>query len=144
MLGKNLEFSLSEYSGPERRRGHRFQLRLTCRVTFPWKDSRELPGSTADISRSGVKVVFENAGKRDELPGIREPARILIDLPHSSHISPRCLECWGVIVRTELLKTQRLAAAFEIRRIRVCDQSGQPSQPDDSPLANLLLRGPIQ
>ena len=144
MLGKNLEFSLSEYSGPERRRGHRFQLRLTCRVTFPWKESRELPGSTADISRSGVKVVFENAGKRDELPGIGEPARILIDLPHSSHISPRCLECWGVIVRTEALQPQRLAAAFEIRRARICDRSGQPSQPGDSPLAALLVRGPIQ
>ena len=88
--------------------------------------------------------MFEKALTREELPGIGEPARILIDLPHSSHISPRCLECWGVIVRTEVLEPQRLAAAFEIRRIRVCDQSGQPSQPGDSPLATLVLRGPIQ
>ena len=144
MLGKNLESSLPEYLGPERRRGRRFPLRLACRVAFPWKDPRELPCSTADISRSGVKVVFENAGTSEGLPGIGEAARILIDLPHSSHISPRCLECWGVLVRTEALQPQRLAAAFEIRRARICDRSGQPSQPGDSPLAALLVRGPIQ
>lgn len=144
MLGKNLVSSLSEDSAPERRCGHRFALRLTCRVTFPWKESRELLGTTADISRSGVKVVFEKAETSEELPGIGEPARIVIDLPHSSHISPRSLECRGVMVRTEVLVPQRLAAAFEIRRVRVCDRSGQPSQPGDSPLAGLLLRGPIQ
>ena len=144
MPGKNLVPSLTEDSAPERRRGHRFPLRLSCRVTFPWKESRELLGDTADISRSGVKVVFEEAVTSDELPGIGEPARILIDLPHSSHISPRCLECWGLMVRTEVLEAQRLAAAFEIRRIRVCDRSGQPCQPGDSPLGSLLLRGPLQ
>ena len=101
-------------------------------------------GRTADISRSGVKVVFKKALTREELPGIGEPARILIDLPHSSHISPRCLECWGVTARTEVLNPQPLAAAFEIRRIHVCDRSGQPSQPGDSPLANPLRHGPIQ
>ena len=144
MLGKYLVPSLSEDSASERRHGNRFPLHLTCRVTFPWKESRELLGSTADISRSGVKVVFEEAVTSEELPGIGEPARILIDLPHSTHISPRCLECWGVMVRTEVLEPQRLAAAFKMRRTLVCDRSGQPCQPGDSPLAGLLLRSPIQ
>ena len=144
MLGKNLVLSLNEDSVLERRRGQRFPLRLTCRVTFPWKKSRELLGTTADISRSGLKVVFEKAEASEELPGIGEPACIVIDLPHSSHISPRCLECLSVMVRTEVLKPEGLAAAFEIRRVRVCDRSGQTSQPVDSPLASLLLRGPIQ
>jgi hypothetical protein len=96
------------------------------------------------MSRSGVKVVFEEAVTIDQLPGIGEPACILIDLPHSTHISPRCLECWGVMVRTEVLEPQRLAVAFEMRRTRVCDRSGQPSQPGDSSLASLLLRGSVQ
>ena len=144
MLGKNLVPSLSEDSAPERRHGHRFPLHLTCRITFPWKKSPELLGSTVDMSRSGVKVVFEEAVTIDQLPGIGEPARILIDLPHSPHISPRCFECGGVMVRTEVLEPQRLTAAFEIQRSRVCDRSGQPSQTDDSSLASQLLRGSVQ
>ena len=144
MLGKNLVPLLFEHSAPERRCGHRFQLHLTCRITFPWKKSGELLGSTMDISRSGVNVEIENVRNRKELPGIGEPARILIDLPHSSHISPRCFECGGVMVRTNVLEPQRLAAAFEIRRTRVCDRSGQPSQTDDSSLASMLLRGSVQ
>ncbi len=88
--------------------------------------------------------MFEKAGTREKLPAIGEPARILIDLPHSPHISPRCLECWGVLVRTEALQPQRLAAAFEIRRVRVCDQSGQSSHPGDSPLKGRLPSWPTQ
>ena len=91
-----------------------------------------------------LKVELENVRNREELPGIEEPVRILIDLPHSSHISPRCFECGGVMVRTNVLEPQRLAAAFEIRRTRVCDRSGQPSQTDDSSLASMLLRGSVQ
>ena len=119
-------------------------MRLTCRVTFPWKESREFLGSTAYISHSGVKVVFKKGKTSEELPGIGEPARIVIDLPHSSRISPRCLEFRGVMERIEVLKSQRLAAAFEIRRTRVCDRSGQPFQPGAPSLASLLPRGPIQ
>jgi hypothetical protein len=144
MLGELLLSQVTDSSAPERRRGHRFPLHLACRVTLPFRKSRELPGTTTDISRSGVKVVFENVGGSDELPAVGESASILIDLPHTPSISPRCLECRGVMVRTEVLEPQRLAAAFEIRRIGVCDRSGQSSQPSDSLLAGLVPHGPIQ
>ena len=144
MLGELVLSQLPDTSAHERRRGHRFPLRLACRVTLPFRDSRELAGTTTDISRSGVKVVFENVGGSDELPAVGESATVLIDLPHSAYISPRCLECRGVTVRSDVLESDRFTVAFEIRRIRVCDRNGQSSEPNDSLLAGLILHGPIQ
>jgi len=144
MLGRNLGLQAHEQRAMEKRHGRRFQLNLGCRVTLAWRESRELSGSTANISRSGVKIVFHDVERRDELPGTGESVRILIDLPHSTNITPRCLECLGAAVRAETLEDGRFAVAFEIRRIRVCDRSGQAFQPGDSLLASILLHGPLQ
>jgi len=133
-----------EHRAMEKRHGRRFQLSLVCRVTLAWRESRELTGSTANISRSGVKIVFQDVKDRSELPGVGESVRILIDLPHSTNIAPRCMECLGAAVRVETVEDVRFAVAFEIRRIRVCDRSGQAFQPGDSLLASVLLHGPVQ
>jgi hypothetical protein len=144
MLGKDVVSPPFEQSGPDRRRGRRFPLRLACRVAFPWTKAPELLGRTVDISRSGVKVAFENEGAGRELPRNGYPARILIDLPHSPRIASRCLECWCVLVRTEAPGPNQLTAAFEIRRVRVCDRDGSESPLRNSPLERLVPQGSIQ
>lgn len=143
MLGKNAGPSGQRDSAVERRRGQRFPLRLPCRVTAAFRETSEWTGSTNDISRSGVRVLLVNVAYPGKLPRLGESVRVLIDLPHSANIAPRCLECMGTAVRKVPGENQELLLAIEIR-IRVCDQKGKTYQPGDSPLASVLLRRPAQ
>ena len=78
----------------ERRRGRRFGLHLSCRIHC--SSRAEVGGLTEDISRSGLRVAFTG---QDSVPAVGEQVRIVIDLPSSPEISPRCLECAAEAVR---------------------------------------------
>ncbi len=102
----------------ERRRGKRYALRLACRVTSPDGRFEELRGTTADISRTGVRVVF-----LDDVPQLNlqagEIACVLIDLPRSPCFTPRQLECIARVVRSADNGCAGPATAFELIRTRV-------------------------
>jgi len=144
MLGKNVGPSGEQEPALERRQGQRFPLRLSCRITAAFRETREWLGSTTDISRSGVRVLLKDIADAGGLPRLGESVRVLIDLPHSANIAPRCLECMGATVRKEPRENREVLVAVEIRRIRVCDRNGKTYQPGDSLLASVLLRGPVQ
>ncbi len=143
MLGKNIGTARQQDPAPERRRGQRFPLRLPCRVTAAFRKTSEWKGSTDDISRSGVRVLLSDVSDPGKLPRPGDSVRVVIDLPHSPNIAPRCLECLGAAVRKEPRENRELLLAVEIRRIRVCDRNGKTYQPGDSLLASVLLRGPV-
>lgn len=142
MLEENVGPAGRQDTAVERRRGRRFQLRLSCRVAPAFREGTELPGSTNDISRSGVCVLLKDVTDPASVPRMGESVRVLIDLPHTAIIAPRCLECLGTAVRREAREKNEFLLAVEIRRIRVCDRNGQTHHPGDSFLASVLLRGP--
>jgi hypothetical protein len=108
----------------ERRRGKRYLLRLACRVTSWDGHFEEMLGTTTDMSRTGVRVVF-----LDEVAPLKlhigETACVLVDLPRSPYFTPRKLECICRVVRIEDKDPAGPTAAFEIVRTRVREQNGR-------------------
>jgi PilZ domain len=119
----------------ERRRGKRYLLRLACRVTSPDERFAEIQGTTTDISRTGVRVVFKDMAAVPTLC-IGETACVLMDLPQSPYFTPRLLECIGRVVRVGDTDPGGTAVAFEIIRTRVRERDGQVVEGD--PTASLL------
>jgi c-di-GMP-binding flagellar brake protein YcgR len=113
----------------ERRRGKRYLLRLACRVTSWDGHFEEMQGTTTDISRTGVRVVFPD---EVALPMLRigETACVLVDLPESSCFTPRQLECMSRVVRIGDEDPTGPTAAFEIVRARVRERDGRPVDED--------------
>jgi hypothetical protein len=108
----------------ERRGGKRYLLRLACRVTSWDKHFEAMQGTTTDISRTGVRVVFPDEVAPLKLH-IGEAACVLIDLPHSPYFTPRQLECMSRVVRIGDEDPTGPTAAFEIVRTRVREQNGR-------------------
>ena len=119
----------------ERRRGKRYLLRLACRVTSWGGHFAEMLGTTTDISRTGVRVVFPDEVAPLKLQ-IGEPACVLVDLPHSPYVTPRQLECMCRVVRIGGEDLTGPMAAFEIVRTRVRERSGRLVNGD--PITKLL------
>lgn len=107
----------------ERRRGKRYLLRLSCRVTSPDERFKEIAGTTSDISRTGVRVVFKDATTFPKLH-LGESVCVLIDLPQSPYFSPRQLECTGKVVRIGENSPGGTWVACEIIRTRVREING--------------------
>ncbi len=119
----------------ERRRGKRYPLLLACRVTSPDGHFAEMQGTTIDISRTGVCVVFADEVAPLKLQ-IGERACVLVDLPENPYFTPRQLECTGRVVRMADEDPTGLSAAFEIVRARVRERNGRLV--DGDPTTNLL------
>jgi hypothetical protein len=113
-------------AGPsDRRRKCRFKMQLECRVSSPEMRFDELIGITGDVSRSGAFVVFRGRQTSAGLMQAGERARIMIELPHDSSSSPRCLDCMSKVLRVTDAGADGFCATFEIQRMRVCDRNGQ-------------------
>lgn len=74
---------------------------------------------TSDISRSGILVAFEKSGSREMWLGVGDLVRIVLVLPRSRHLSPRCLDCVAVAVRVADNDEEPRQVAFEFRRVKV-------------------------
>jgi hypothetical protein len=108
----------------DKRRGRRFSLRLPCRLLT---GLGALNGMTENISRSGMLIQFERVETLGPLPSVGDATHILVDLPQSGHIAPRCLECWVTAVRTVESEPEHWSMAFQIHRTGICDHKGRPS-----------------
>ena len=115
----------------ERRGGKRYLLRLACRVTSWDGHFEEMGGTTTDISRTGVRVVFPDEVALPMLH-IGETACVLVDLPHSPYFTPRQLECICRVVRIGDEDPTGPTAAFEIVRTRVRERNGRLADEDPS------------
>ncbi len=119
----------------ERRRGKRFELHLSCRVTFPpaTSDSDGYAGVTRDISRSGLNVRL-GTGEADG-PEIGTMARIRVSLPHGPHFPQRCLHCTARVVRVEDVDSGERTVAFQVRRMQFGERELVEDAPADSTAA---------
>ncbi len=122
-------------SAVERRRGKRYLLRLACRVTSWDGHFEEMRGTTTDISRTGVRVVFPDVVAPLKLH-IGETACVLVDLPENPYFTPRQLECICRVVRIGDEDPTGPTAAFEIVRTRVRERNGRLV--DGDPITKLL------
>lgn len=130
-------------SATDRRRGRRFNLQMKCHVSSQWNNFAELAGVTTDISRSGVRVTFDDSDVSGLLKNKAQAIRIVIELPRSPNFPSRCLECMGNVARIVEAGTDRPSVAFEIKRIRVKDLAQKASESAPS-LRGFPIRGRIQ
>lgn len=110
----------------DRRAGRRFKLRLTCRISSPWEDAGELTGVTEDMSRSGILLTLD--GSVEVLPAIGDTLKIIVDLPQSPNISPRCMVCMTKVVRVIDPQDAPASLAVQIHRVQVQDVGVQPAE----------------
>jgi len=95
------------------------------------------------MSRTGVLATFVHPGASEVLPRVGEIAHLEIDLPTSPNFSPRILDCMAVVVRV-LDETDRLAVAFELRRVRVEERHKTESFDAGSLPQTLAAPGKVQ
>ena len=137
MPGTDLVFSVQGTRAKDRRHGFRYKLQLTCRVSGLGEDSTQFAGTTKNVSRSGMLVVFEG-DPPESLLQIGSTMRILLDLPRSPTFAPRCLECMTTVARVAEKEKDHCSIAFRIHRIQVrqLDDQGEIQAevfPDVSP-----------
>ncbi len=96
------------------RRGLRYEVRLPCQVFSPLRAFENLSGVTLNMSRSGVLLTLEQTDPPSRLPVVGQVARIVLELPRSTH-ERRCVECRGRVVRVDKDST---SVAFEFRRFQ--------------------------
>jgi len=120
VLGAQPHTEISSASSVERRRGRRFALRLSCRLSPVSMKKADFAGTVINISRSGILMALDSA----EIPTVVRPddvVRVVIDLPRHPSFSPRCLECIATVVRLVVVQTQT-QVAVQIGRTRVTDR----------------------
>jgi PilZ domain-containing protein len=83
----------------------------------------EVEGTTEDVSRSGLAVMFEDSEVRGAL-GVGDIAHITLHLPQSPQFSPKYLACDAKVVRVETAPRGQQTIAFSVRRMRFCDRAG--------------------
>ncbi|MEN6534329.1 MAG: PilZ domain-containing protein [Bryobacteraceae bacterium] len=116
----------------DRRDGKRFKLRLACVVSSPSRHFERINGTTSDISRTGVRVVFSDKTVLSSFhPG--DIVSIEIDLPQSPYFSPRSLECLSRVVRVEADEADSVAVAFVIVRNRVRERDESQAGAENEP-----------
>jgi hypothetical protein len=112
------------------RRSTRFPVRLACHVASPSRTFDELPGVTLNMSRSGLLATFEESEFEQFLPELGGTVRVIVELPGSTNLPRRCLECMGHVVRVEQGPASR-RIAFELERLDFRDAA--PSLPEEGP-----------
>jgi hypothetical protein len=95
------------------------------------------------MSRTGVLVKFSHRGASEVLPKVGEIAFLEIDLPSSQSISPRFLDCVGVVVRISEVEADHLEVAFELRRLRVDERHKKASSDTGPALQTPAEPGPV-
>jgi hypothetical protein len=113
------------------RRAMRFPVRLACHVASPSQTLDELPGVTLNMSRSGLLATFEEREFLQFLPELGGTVRVIVELPGSTSLPRRCLECMGHVVRVEQGPASR-QIAFEIERLEFRDSASAPH--DENPI----------
>ena len=94
---------------------------MQCRVSSSQRGFDDTLGVTRNISRSGLLILFEN--ESSTLPvGVGDPVHIVLDLPESRHLTPRCLDCMATAVRVERPAEGAFEIAFQIVRTKVRDR----------------------
>jgi hypothetical protein len=73
------------------------------------------------MSKSGMLVTLEDVESAGGLLIPGETVRVELDLPHSTNISPRCLECMATVARVAGVEEERLSLGLEIHRTWVRD-----------------------
>lgn len=119
-------------SSNERRRGYRFDMRLTCRVSFPRKASDKVSGTTQDVSRSGLLILFPE-NELPKVPAVGDMARIVLDLPKAPDSSPKCLDCMARVVRINDAELGHRLVAFEVRSMRFTGRNEPDSSGEETP-----------
>jgi hypothetical protein len=123
----------------ERRRGLRFNLRLSCRVFPVSTEGIEFPGTVINISRSGILVGLDSA----QIATLLKPqslVRVAVDLPRHPAFSPRFFECTATVVRIVAAEAQT-QVALEIGRIRVNERNAKATSTADwlsAPIEGLI------
>jgi hypothetical protein len=108
------------------RRGVRYAVQLSCKVSSPLRYFNELTGVTLNMSRFGMLAMFGAAAADQTLPLVGTPVRITLDLPNPPGKAARHLECLGRVVRVSE-ESAPLQVAFSLQRHQF-----QPSPGDDS------------
>jgi hypothetical protein len=104
---------------PDPRRGPRYPVQLHCEILSPARVFGSLSGVTLNMSRSGMLASFPEAGDSPLMPRVGHVARIVVELPGSSAVARRCVECLGHVVRVGQ-EADASGVAFEFRRFRFC------------------------
>lgn len=125
----------------ERRRGRRFQLSLSCQVSFLPAADEEIAGLTRDISRLGLCVRLKSSNRA--APGVGMLARVRVALPRGSQFPPKCLVCSAQVVRVEQAESGEPLVALEMRRVRFGAPCGR-ERPEADPLADMPSFGFLQ
>jgi hypothetical protein len=107
------------------RRGVRYAVQLTCKVSSPLQFFNELSGVTMNMSRCGLLALFGEAAIRQPQPLVGTPVRITLKLPCAHGKSARRLECLGRVVRVNE-EHAPLQVAFALQRYQF-----QAASPDD-------------
>ncbi len=95
------------------------------------------------MSRTGALVRFYHVDASEVLPKVGEAAPLEIDLPTSPSFAPRHLQCMAVVVRVDALETDRLAVAFELRRVRVEERQKKASSNTEATFEAPAGRGSV-
>jgi len=139
MLGTQQSALVSSSSPTDRRRGRRFNLRLSCRVCPVSTENVAFAGTVINISRSGILVGLDSAQISTVLAP-HDVVRVVVDLPRHPLFSPRWLECIATVVRIVPAQAQT-QVAVEIGQIRVTDQNSKVASASDwhsAPIEGLI------
>jgi hypothetical protein len=83
----------------ERRVSRRYKVDARCELTGAV--SGRFSGRTGDISRTGLLVLL-SPGPLVWLPLVGERVQVDVELPANGVYGPKCLRCWGDVVRAAL------------------------------------------
>ncbi|MEN6608445.1 MAG: PilZ domain-containing protein [Bryobacteraceae bacterium] len=98
----------------ERRQGIRFPLKLTCQVTFPFKNQCSFSGVTENLSRDGVLIRVRRENTHESSLRVGDWVRIALDLPDGESLPDRYLGCEATLSRISDGGPDALYLAFRI------------------------------
>jgi hypothetical protein len=110
------------------RRGVRYAVQLSCKVSSPLRFFNELTGVTLNMSRCGLLAMFGVAAADQPTPLVGTPVRITLNLPNAPGKPARHLECLGRVVRVSEEHVP-LQVAFSLQRYQFQPAPGEDLGP---------------
>lgn len=102
----------------DRRADPRVELKLPCHIVFPRTKSRLFVGTTENMSRSGILIIWSTDRVITMLPKPGDLLTVDVELPANHSFGRRCMHCQAVVARVSTGETGGPRVAFQVNQMQ--------------------------
>ena len=104
-----------------RRETPRIDVKLKCHVSSPRVWSQGFVGTTENISRTGLLILWNGKDSGSRMPRVGDLITMDIELPAHHDFPTKCIHCQGTVVRVSTSENEAPRVALNVNYMKFRD-----------------------